>query len=127
VHELGLCEDILGAVERRAAGRRVTGVRVRVGAAHRVSEAALAQAFELVAAGTVAAGATVDVVPLPMHVTCRSCGSQASSQDALARCSACGGIDLDMRDGDELVLESIQVATSESPPERSADVSRHRG
>ena len=127
MHEFGLCEDILGAVERRAAGRRVTGVRVRVGAAHRVSEAALAQAFELVAAGTVAAGATLDVVPVLMHVTCRSCGAQAESEDAFGRCSACEGTDLDVRGGDELLLESIQIAASDSPTERSADVPWHRG
>ena len=36
LHELGLCEGVLQAVERRAAGRRVTRVRVRVGAQHRV-------------------------------------------------------------------------------------------
>ncbi len=127
MHELGICEDILGAVERRAAGRRVTGVRVRVGALHRVSEPALEQAFALVASGTIADGATVDVVPVLMHVTCRSCGAQAESEDAFGRCPACEGTDLDVRGGDELLLESIQIAASDSPTERSADVSRHRG
>lgn len=127
MHEFGLCEDILGAVERRAAGRRVTGVRVRVGAQHRVSEPALAQAFALIATGTVADGATMEVVPVPMRVTCRSCGAQADSEDAFERCSACAGTDLDVRGGDEFLLESIRVAASESPQERSTDVSRHRG
>ncbi len=31
MHELGLCEAIVAATVRRAAGRRVTAVRVRIG------------------------------------------------------------------------------------------------
>ncbi|MGH2814695.1 MAG: hydrogenase maturation nickel metallochaperone HypA, partial [Actinomycetota bacterium] len=93
MHELGLCEGILEAVERRAAGRRVTRVRVRVGAQHRVVPSAFDQSFALVAQGTVADGAAVDLVTVPVLVTCRDCGHQAEAGDALAVCSACGGLD----------------------------------
>ncbi|MGH3655090.1 MAG: hydrogenase maturation nickel metallochaperone HypA [Micromonosporaceae bacterium] len=62
MHEIGLCEPVLDAVQRRAAGRRVTGVKLRVGAAHRVVPAAMQQAFELVSAGTVAEGAALELL-----------------------------------------------------------------
>jgi Zn finger protein HypA/HybF involved in hydrogenase expression len=62
MHELGLCEGILDAVERRAAGREVAGVKVRVGEALRVVEPALDQAFTLVSEGTVAEGAQIEMV-----------------------------------------------------------------
>jgi hydrogenase nickel incorporation protein HypA/HybF len=65
VHEVGLCESLLDAVERRAAGRRVLGVKFRVGEQHRVVDEALDQAFELVAAGTVAEGAEVELEVVP--------------------------------------------------------------
>ncbi|MFH9425137.1 hydrogenase maturation nickel metallochaperone HypA [Streptomyces sp. NPDC017529] len=65
MHEVGLCEGILQAVEQRARGRRVTGLTVRVGERHAVVEAALAQGFELVAAGTVADGASVELITVP--------------------------------------------------------------
>jgi hydrogenase nickel incorporation protein HypA/HybF len=119
VHELGFGEAILDAVERRAAGRRVTRVRVRVGALHRVVEPALDQAFSLVSSGTVADGAAVDLVTVPVLVTCRDCGHQAEADDALAVCSACGGLDLEFEGGDELILEAIHV--------EEQDVSRHPG
>jgi Zn finger protein HypA/HybF involved in hydrogenase expression len=61
-HEIGLCEGVLDAVERRAAGRRVTRVTVRVGIRHAVVESALAQSFDLVAAGSVADGATIELI-----------------------------------------------------------------
>jgi hydrogenase nickel incorporation protein HypA/HybF len=119
VHELGLCAGILEAVERRAQGRRVTRVRVRVGARHRVVESAFEQSFELVARGSLAEGAVLDLVVVPVRVTCDDCGNQAESTDALAACPACGGLDLATEGGDELILEAIQL---EEP-----HVSRHPG
>ncbi|MCW2885939.1 MAG: hydrogenase expression/synthesis, HypA [Streptosporangiaceae bacterium] len=65
MHEFGLCEAILDAVENRAHGRRVTQVRVRIGAQHAVAEPALAQSFEMVAAGSVADGAAIELVTVP--------------------------------------------------------------
>jgi hydrogenase nickel incorporation protein HypA/HybF len=124
MHELGLCEGIVGAVERRAAGRRVTGVKVRVGALHRVVEPALDQAFSLAAAGTVAEGAEVEMVVVPVQLHCRMCGHQAASEDPLGICSKCGGTDLDMDGGYELVLESIVLA---APERGDAHVPGHTG
>ncbi len=112
MHEFGLCEAILDAVERRADGRRVTGVRVRIGTLHRVAEPALDQAFTMVAAGTVAEDAEVDLVVVPVRVDCRTCGLAAESQDPLAVCAGCGGTDLDATGGDDLVLESIVLESS---------------
>jgi hydrogenase nickel incorporation protein HypA/HybF len=109
VHELGLCEGVLEAVERRAAGRRVTGVRLRVGTLHRVVEPALDQAFELVAAGTVAEGATVELVTVPVRVACGACGQVTEAEDLAAVCPACGADQPDCTGGDELVLESITL------------------
>ena len=62
MHEWGLCEGILDAVERRAAGREVVGVKVRIGEALRVAEPALDQAFTLVSEGTVAEGARIEMI-----------------------------------------------------------------
>jgi hydrogenase nickel incorporation protein HypA/HybF len=109
VHELGLCQGILEAVERRAAGRRVTRVRVRAGAQHRVVEPALAQAFALVSEGTVADGAAVELVVVPALASCLDCGEQVETTDPLAACPVCGGLDLEVEGGDELILEAIHV------------------
>ena len=79
MHEVGICEDVLDAVLLRAAGRTVTRVKVRIGADLHVSQDLFDRAFPLVAAGTEAADAAVEVVTVP---------------------------------GDELLLESIAVATS---------------
>ena len=65
VHEFGLCEGVLETVRTRAAGRPVTGIRVRCGVRHAVDPESMAQAFGFVAAGTEADGAAVEVVTVP--------------------------------------------------------------
>jgi hydrogenase nickel incorporation protein HypA/HybF len=108
MHEYGLVAAIVRAVERRAAGRRVIAARVRVGARHRVVGPAMEQAFSLAAEGTVAEGARMDMVLVPMTVACRGCGHQGHSEDPLAVCEACGGVDVEVTGGDELILESVE-------------------
>lgn len=110
VHEFGLCEGILDAVLARAAGRPVTRARVQIGALHRVDPAALEQAFEMVSAGTVAQDAAVDLVVVPVRLSCAACAWQAESEEPYAVCAACGGTDVAVDGGDELLLESISVA-----------------
>lgn len=58
-------EAILDAVERRAAGRKVHRVKVRVGTLHGVVGPALDQGFAMVSEGTVAEGAVLEVVEVP--------------------------------------------------------------
>ena len=45
MHEYGMCDGIVDAIQRRAAGRRVARVKVRVGVMHRIVEEAFQHAF----------------------------------------------------------------------------------
>jgi len=112
VHELGLCESVLDAVEKRAQGRRVTALCVKVGVLHRVPRESFDSAFTVMSTGSVAQGAAVDFVVLPVRVHCRSCGLDGGADDLLAACPACGAADLDSVGGDEVLLESIAVEGS---------------
>ncbi len=113
MHEIGLCESILGAVQQRANGQAVTRVKVRIGARHGVAEASLKQGFSLVATGTSADGAEIDMVVVPIQVSCTACAAQTTTTDLLAICPACGGTDLVMSGGDDLILEELHFAGAE--------------
>lgn len=111
MHELGLCEDILRAVLRRAAGRRVRAARVRVGG-HPVDPAVIETNVQVAAVGTLAAGLRVEVVSVPSGLRCRGCGHVADADDALAlvACRQCGGVDIAYDVDDHgVLLESITV------------------
>ena len=108
MHEYGLCEGVLAAVRLRAAGRKVARIRVRFGVRHAVDSESLAQAFSVVAEGTEAAGAAVELVTVPATLSCRSCGAVTETADVLAVCPRCASGDVEISGGDEMTLESIR-------------------
>jgi hydrogenase nickel incorporation protein HypA/HybF len=108
MHEIGYCEGVLMAVERRAAGRPVARVGVRVGALHRIVPSAFEQSFQLVAAGGIADGAGTEVTVVPATATCDGCGAAFASPDPAPSCPKCGGVNVTVVGGDDLVLEWIQ-------------------
>lgn len=125
MHEFGIAESVLDAVQRRAAGRPVEALTVRAGALQRIDQASMDTAFEVVSAGTVAEGARVRLVVVPVHVHCNECGQDTESDDPHAVCAQCGGTDLDLQGGDELLLESLELAPDKE--EVASHVSGHSG
>ena len=113
MHEYGLCEGVLETVRRRADGRAVDRVRVRVGVRHRVDAESMSQAFSFVAQGTEADRAAVDLVEVPAQLACADCGFAGDTADVLAVCPSCGSDRVAISGGDELVLESIEYAPAD--------------
>ncbi|MFD2764908.1 hydrogenase maturation nickel metallochaperone HypA [Micromonospora eburnea] len=114
MHETGLSEAIVAAAVRRAAGRRVTALRVRIGG-HLVDPDVVTQNIQVAAVDTVVADAAVDLVLEPMTVRCHGCGRSGPITDHLAMvaCPQCGGVDIDITGSDDVVLESVTVASVE--------------
>ncbi|GAA4147401.1 hydrogenase maturation nickel metallochaperone HypA [Actinomadura keratinilytica] len=110
MHEMGMCEAIVEAAVRRAGGRRVRGVRVRVGG-HAVDPGVVEQGFRMAAAGTVAQDAALDLVVVPLTARCGGCGARSPVDDAahLVACPNCGGVDVEVTGHDDVVLESITM------------------
>lgn len=106
---------VLDAVEARADGRPVAGVRLHVGVLQRLDRDVFDQAFALVGDGGVADGAVVEVVDVAVEVRCRDCEAVGTSDELVTACAACGGHDLELTAGDDLVLESITLAERDTP------------
>jgi hydrogenase nickel incorporation protein HypA/HybF len=110
MHEMGMCEAIVEAALHRAHGRPVRAIRVRIGG-HPVDPAVIEQGVRMAAAGTVAEGAAVELVPEPLAVRCGTCGEESAvtSAMALAACPRCGAVDVSSVGREDVVLESITV------------------
>jgi hydrogenase nickel incorporation protein HypA/HybF len=108
VHELGLCEAIVGAVEKRAGDREVARVTVQVGRLHHVHPEAFEQSFAIAAMGGVAGDARAELVLLPVRSRCETCGAVAEGDEIPLACGSCGGVDIELTGGNELLLESIE-------------------
>jgi hydrogenase nickel incorporation protein HypA/HybF len=112
MHEFGLCEGVLDTVRQRSRGRNVAAIRVRFGVRHAVDAESLAQAFSMVAEGTEAAGAAVELVTVPATIACPDCGFSGETAGLLTTCPRCGGTNAEISGGDEMVLESIRYAAT---------------
>jgi Zn finger protein HypA/HybF involved in hydrogenase expression len=94
VHELSLVAELVQECRRRTGGRPVSLVRVRRAAT--VPEAALREAFQLLAAGGPLAAASLEVEPLELPLQC-PCGFSGALGDTevvghLLVCPSCGAV-----------------------------------
>lgn len=106
---------VLDAVEARADGRAVVGVRLHVGVLQRLDRSVFDQAFALIGDGSVADGAAVEVVDVAVGVRCRDCRTTATGDELITSCPGCAGHDMELTAGDDLVLESITLADRDAP------------
>lgn len=109
MHELSIAESVVQIASSHANGRRVTKVRMRIGHLRQVVPSALAFGFELVAEGTPVEGAELEMEQVPATGVCRGCGSESQLGEFPLRCRECGGLDLEVTGGEELLVESLEL------------------
>ncbi len=121
MHELSLAASVVEIALRHAAGRRVTRVALEVGALRQAVPSALTFSFELVAQGTLAEGAALDILAIPAKGECRRCGVVGELHEFPLACPACGAFDLNIVAGEELLVASLELEEDESAEQRSQD------
>jgi hydrogenase nickel incorporation protein HypA/HybF len=114
VHELSIAQSIVAVAERHAAGRPVRRVELRVGHLRQVVPSALEFAFGLVAADTLLDGAELAIEEVPARGRCRACGAETTMAGFPLACSACGGLDVEILAGEELLVDSLELEENEA-------------
>jgi hydrogenase nickel incorporation protein HypA/HybF len=109
MHELSIAEAIVDVAARHAAGRRVTKVEVSVGHLRQVVPDALEFAFTLVTQGTALDGAELVMTSVPAAGRCRDCGAESVMPDFPLCCARCGGLDMDVLAGEELLVDALEL------------------
>lgn len=109
MHELSIAESIVQIASRQADGRRVTKVQMKVGHLRQVVPSALAFSFELVAEGTPVEGAELEMEEVPAVGMCCECEVESHLGSFPLQCRACGGFDLEVTAGEELLVESLEL------------------
>jgi hydrogenase nickel incorporation protein HypA/HybF len=109
MHELSIADAVVTIASRHAAGRRVTSVELKVGHLRQVVPDSLMFAFELVSAGTELEGAQLVIEEVPAAVLCRACRAETELEAFPAHCGACGGLDVEVSGGDELLVEALEL------------------
>src|ERR1700761_8108641 len=109
MHELSLAEAVVEIASRPAAGRPVRKVELRVGNLRQVVPSALEFAFELLSNGTALEGAELVIEDVPARGRCRACAVETTMRSFPLQCSACGGLDLEVIAGEELLVDALEL------------------
>ena len=109
MHELAIAESVVRIADAHAAGRRVLRVDVKVGHLRQVVASALEFSFGLVAEGTAVEGAELAIDAVAPAGRCRACGEEGPLAALPLACRGCGGFDVEVTRGEELLVESLEV------------------
>jgi hydrogenase nickel incorporation protein HypA/HybF len=123
MHELSITASIVDTVTESVAaypGARVKEVRLRVGALASVVEDSLKFCWEITTEGTPLAGAKLVVVTLPVVMHCVPCGKDVELPSLQSfRCPNCGEPTMDLRQGRELEIDSIEIYEKDEVEEKA--------
>ena len=108
MHELGISRNIVAIVGEAAKGRRVSRVTLEIGKLSGVMREAIAFSFDLVAQGTAAEGAELDIREIEGRARCMACGAEFAAPSFLTPC-ACGSRRLAHLAGEELNVKSMEL------------------
>ena len=101
---------IADTVGERGGGRELVRVIVRIGHLRQVVPDSLQFSWQLLTEGTDLEGCELDVEYVPAVVCCRSCQAETTLDLPILACGSCGGVDVELCSGEELLIASIDVS-----------------
>lgn len=113
MHEMAIAESMLEIVEATARGNaaaRVSAIWLELGALSHVEPHALTFCFDAVARGSLAEGATLEIITLPGEAWCMPCGEPVGLERRGDPCPRCGSYQLEVVGGDEMRVKEIAIA-----------------
>ncbi|AMW27993.1 MULTISPECIES: hydrogenase maturation nickel metallochaperone HypA [Arthrospira] len=113
MHEVGIMEQTLAIALQKAkeqGANQIHRIKMTVGADSGVAVEALEFAFDVVVAGTIAAKAKFEIDYLPVRCYCQHCNQEFEPKTWFYECPQCGEPSLDIRQGRELELTSLEVS-----------------
>jgi hydrogenase nickel incorporation protein HypA/HybF len=107
VHEAAIADELLQVIEAQARAHgltRVERIELRVGAMRMIVPELLKAAFEVMAEGTLAAGAVMEIEHVPLVARCAPCARDVVVEDHVFLCPTCGSALREIVSGKELDL-----------------------
>lgn len=112
MHEMSLAEGVLQIIEDAAEEgcfERVSTVRLEIGQLAAVAPDALRFCFDAVVRGSLAEGATLEIVEVPGSGWCGECEVTVPMPEIVAVCPYCGNCQLQATGGLDMKVVSLDV------------------
>ena len=112
VHELSIAQAVLDQVTAEAVAHgasRIVVIRLEIGELAAVVPEALDFSFGMIARGTAAEGARIEIAAVPWRVRCRGCGAEYRVEVELPICPTCGAAGGDTLSGKELRIMELDI------------------
>lgn len=109
MHELALGQAILDSVGRRADGRDIRQVTVRIGHLRQVVPDSLQFAWEMLISGSDLHGCRLEIEHVPAVIACRVCDVHTTLDLPILMCPTCASLDVDLVSGEEFLIATMDV------------------
>ena len=112
MHEMSICESILGLIRDQAQSQnfsKVERVCLEIGPLSGVEIEALKFGFDVVMRDTLADGARLEIIETPGTAWCMPCGQSVAIEQRFDACPLCGSHQLQVTGGDELRIKELEV------------------
>jgi hydrogenase nickel incorporation protein HypA/HybF len=108
VHELAVTRNIVEVVCEKAGSAKVLRVTLEIGRLSAVMPDAVRFCFDIVAKGTAADGAALEIREVPGRGRCGNCGSEMALEQLFGHCE-CGSNEIDCIAGQELKIKEMVI------------------
>jgi hydrogenase nickel insertion protein HypA len=112
MHEYSIVQALLTQCEEHAksnGAQKITKVVVKIGAMSGVEPYLLETAFNTFKETTVCDGAEFIMNIQPLKLRCKICHSESEIDEPLYCCSKCESLDVEVIDGEEMYLMSLEM------------------
>lgn len=112
MHELALARAVVAQLAEEAERHDFTRVRrvtLAIGALGHVEPEALAFAFDVAAAGSLAEGAALEIERIGGAAHCLGCGRDVAIRSRADLCPMCGDARLVVTDGEDMKIRELEV------------------
>ncbi len=113
MHEMALCEGLVQSLEDQAMSQgfaKIFAVWLEIGALATVEPDAMLFNFEIVARGTVAEDARLEIITVAGEAWCMNCSTRVPIARRGNGCPTCGSYQLQVLDGEQMRIKQIEVA-----------------
>jgi len=114
MHELAITQSLLQVALDKAGeakAGRIRSIKLRIGRLSGYVPEAVDLNFRMLAPGTMAEGAALEIEWVPLRCRCKGCGGEYDATPDDFTCPSCRAADFAIISGREMFIESMEVET----------------